>query len=86
MFKSLESFIALRYLRPRRGHLFVSLISFFSVTGIGVCVAALIMIISIMNGFGNDLRERLVSLSSHVTVTPTAGALADWQALALELE
>ncbi len=86
MFASLESFVALRYLRPRKGHFFVSLISFASVFGIGVCVASQIIIISIMNGFGNDLRERLVSLSSHASVMPVEGFLDDWQALADEVE
>lgn len=75
---SAESFIALRYLRPRRGQWFVSLITFASTAGIALCVAALIVIISVMNGFGNELRERLVSLSAHVTVSATDGALTDW--------
>lgn len=81
MARSVESFIALRYLRPRRGQFFVSLITFASVSGIALCVAALIVIISVMNGFGNELRERLVSLSSHVTVTGADGPLDDWHAV-----
>jgi lipoprotein-releasing system permease protein len=80
MRSSLESFIARRYLRPRRGQWFVSLITFASMAGIALCVAALIIIISVMNGFGNELRERLVSLSSHVTVSETDGAIDHWQA------
>ncbi|MFK7885999.1 MAG: lipoprotein-releasing ABC transporter permease subunit [Gammaproteobacteria bacterium] len=77
---SVESMIALRYLRPRRGQFFVSLITFASTAGIALCVAALIIIISVMNGFGNELRERLVSLSAHITINGPEGALQDWPA------
>ena len=82
MVLSAESFIALRYLRPRRGQWFVSLITFASTAGIALCVAALIVIISVMNGFGNELRERLVSLSAHVTIEGADGPLADWTTVA----
>ncbi|MEO1573481.1 MAG: lipoprotein-releasing ABC transporter permease subunit [Pseudomonadota bacterium] len=78
---SAESFIALRYLRPRRGQWFVSLITFASTAGIALCVAALIVIISVMNGFGNELRERLVSLSAHVTIRADDGALKAWSGI-----
>lgn len=86
MSRSVETFIALRYLRPRRGQWFVSLITFASVSGIALCVAALIIIISVMNGFGNELRERLVSLTSHITVTGADGPVSDWRDLAAALE
>ncbi|MEM6640249.1 MAG: lipoprotein-releasing ABC transporter permease subunit [Pseudomonadota bacterium] len=79
---STEAFIALRYLRPRRGQWFVSLITFASTAGIALCVAALIIIMSVMNGFGNELRQRLVSLSAHVTLTARDDALTDWRDLA----
>ncbi|MFK8015122.1 MAG: lipoprotein-releasing ABC transporter permease subunit [Gammaproteobacteria bacterium] len=86
MRSSLEFFIALRYLRPRRGQWFVSLITFASTAGIALCVAALIVIISVMNGFGNELRERLVSLSAHVTVTGSDGTIEKWQPLIDNIE
>ncbi|MEM7082744.1 MAG: lipoprotein-releasing ABC transporter permease subunit [Pseudomonadota bacterium] len=68
MKSSLELFVAGRYLRARRSSHFAGFISRAAMVGIAVGVAALIIVISVMNGFGNDLRQRLVSLSAHVTV------------------
>ncbi|MFK8030525.1 MAG: lipoprotein-releasing ABC transporter permease subunit [Gammaproteobacteria bacterium] len=76
MTSPLEFFIAGRYLRARRSSHFAGFISRAAMVGIAVGVAALIIVISVMNGFGNDLRERLVSLSAHVTVTSATGSLA----------
>lgn len=81
MFKPLELFVGLRYLRARRSNRFVSFISLISFAGIALGVAALIVVISVMNGFGNELRGRLVSLSSHITITGADGRLADWPAI-----
>lgn len=79
MHSSVELFIAARYMRSRRGNQFAAFISRASMIGIAVGVAALIIVISVMNGFGNDLRERLVSLSAHVTVGGSAARLNDWR-------
>ncbi|NNF16590.1 MAG: lipoprotein-releasing ABC transporter permease subunit, partial [Gammaproteobacteria bacterium] len=68
-----------RYMRARRSSHFASFISVASMTGIAIGVAALIIVISVMNGFGNDLRERLVSLTAHATITGSDGVLGDWQ-------
>lgn len=73
----LEFFVAGRYLRARRSSHFAGFISRAAMVGIAVGVAALIIVISVMNGFGNDLRERLVSLSAHVTVTSTGDSMSD---------
>ncbi len=77
MFRPLEVFVGLRYLWAERQNRYVSFISGISLVGIAVGVAALIVVISVMNGFGNELRSRLLSLSAHVTVTGADGRLAD---------
>src|ERR1700755_2181703 len=83
MFHPLPLYIGLRYVRRRSHKFFVSFITWASLLGVGVGVAALIVILSVMNGFENELRDRLLSLSAHARVTadphapkPTA---ADWQ-------
>ncbi|MBS0375106.1 MAG: lipoprotein-releasing ABC transporter permease subunit [Proteobacteria bacterium] len=80
MIRPLELFVALRYVRSRATG--VALITWLSVIGIALGVAALIVILSIMNGFEAELRERLLSLSAHATLTPAAGAAFDAEAVA----
>ncbi len=82
MFRPLSCYIGLRYLRPRRRRGLVSFMSFASLTGIALGVAALIIILSVMNGFELELRQRLLSMSEHVSVSSPEGALADWRGLA----
>ena len=80
MFRPLEICIGLRYLRARRASRFVSFISLVSLLGVGVGVAALIVVLSVMNGFEQELRGRLLQLSAHGVVSAPGGSLADWQA------
>jgi len=79
MFRPLEIFVGLRYLRARRLSRFVSFISLMSLLGVAVGVAALIVVISVMNGFENELRERLLAMTSHAAITAPEGRLSDWQ-------
>lgn len=74
----LEVAIGLRYLRARRRTRFVSFITLASSVGIAVGVAALIVILSVMNGFENELRSRLLSMTAHASVTGTDGTLERW--------
>src|SRR6185436_581985 len=78
MFHPLSLFVGLRYVRARSHKFFVSFITWVSLLGVCVGVAALIVILSVMNGLGNELRDRLLSLSSHARVVSTA-ALPDWR-------
>lgn len=78
MFRPLEIYIGLRYLRARRASRFVSFISLASLLGVAVGVAALIVVLSVMNGFEQELRGRLLNLSSHAVVTAPGGRLRDW--------
>ncbi|NBX41447.1 MAG: ABC transporter permease [Gammaproteobacteria bacterium] len=78
MFQPLSIFVGLRYVRSRTRKFFVSFITWVSLIGVCVGVAALIVILSVMNGFETELRERLLSLSAHARVTGTADA-AGWK-------
>ncbi|MDP6671711.1 MAG: lipoprotein-releasing ABC transporter permease subunit [Arenicellales bacterium] len=78
MIKPLELAIGLRYTRARRRNHFISFISMISMMGIVVGVWALITVISIMNGFERELRDRILAVASHVTVSGSNGWLAEW--------
>lgn len=77
-----EIFIGLRYTRARRRNHFISFISAISMAGIVLGVWALITVMSIMNGFHADLRDRILFVVSHVTVSDAGGDLADWRTAA----
>lgn len=85
MFHPLPIYIGLRYVRSRSRGFFVSFISWISMLGICVGVAALITIISVMNGLEGELRTRLLSLASHATVSGDAEAMKNWESLAERL-
>jgi lipoprotein-releasing system permease protein len=73
MFHPLSIFVGLRYVRARSHKFFVSFITWASLIGVGLGVAALIVILSIMNGFEGDLRDSLLSLSAHARVVARDG-------------
>jgi lipoprotein-releasing system permease protein len=77
MIRPLELFIALRYARSREAGYFVSFITWVSLAGVALGVAALLTILSIMNGFEAELRERLLSLAAHATLSRADGAPLD---------
>ncbi len=74
-----EGFLGLRYLRasPRRG--FVSLIAGIAILGLTVGVAVLIVVLSVMNGFEEELRTRILSLTAHATISGLEGRIANWR-------
>jgi lipoprotein-releasing system permease protein len=82
MFYPLPIYIGLRYVRTRRRGFFVSFISWVSMLGVCLGVAALIVILSVMNGFESELRSRLLNVSSHATLSGTAQQFSHWQVLA----
>ena len=77
----LELFIGLRYTRAKRRNHFISFISLISMLGIALGVMALIVVLSVMNGFEKELRERILGMVSHITVTSFDNRLDDWKAL-----
>ena len=74
-----ELFIGLRYTRAKRRNHFISFISLISMLGIALGVAALIVVLSVMNGFQKELRARILGVASHVQITGPDNQLADWQ-------
>lgn len=79
MLNPVEYFVGLRYLRAKRRTKFVSFITFISMAGVALGVAALIVILSVMNGFEGELRDRLLSMTAHGFVTGEDRRLDDWQ-------
>jgi len=86
MFQPKELFIGLRYIRAKRKSHFVSFIAFISIAGVALGVFALIVVLSVMNGFGNELRDRTLSMTSHATISGYDGYLRDWPAVVEKAE
>lgn len=86
MYKPLEVFIGLRYLRAKRRNHFISFISLISMLGIALGMTTLITVISVMNGFEKELRARILGAIAHATIQPMDGALMDWRSVIKEVE
>jgi lipoprotein-releasing system permease protein len=75
-----ELFISRRYLRAKRKQIFVSIITFISIFGIFLGVAALIIVLAVMNGFEEDLRTKILGIRSHIELTTDInGPMKDYQ-------
>jgi len=79
-----ELFVGLRFTRAERRNHFISFISLTSMLGIALGVAALIVVLSVMNGFQKEVRARILGVASHVQITGLDNQLGDWQAVARE--
>ncbi len=77
-----ELLVGLRYTRAKRRNHFISFISATSMAGIALGVAALIVVLSVMNGFQKELRARILGVASHVQISGANNQLKDWQAVA----
>src|SRR5579863_4338445 len=77
MFQPLSVFIGLRYVRSRQHKFFVSLITWVSLAGVSLGVAALIVILSVMNGFEGELRDRLLALGAQARVVNQGAPATD---------
>lgn len=80
MFQPLELFVGWRYTRARRQKHFISFISLASMTGIAIGVLVLITVLSVMNGFEQAMRERILGMLAHITVSEEDVTVSDWQA------
>jgi lipoprotein-releasing system permease protein len=78
MYRPFELFIALRYLRSKNRNKFVSFIALISVLGIALAVAVLIVVLSVMNGFEYEVKNRILAVVSHATITGLDGSTEDW--------
>ena len=76
-----EISIALRYLRSHSKNGFISFISLVSMMGICLAVAVLVVVLSVMNGFENELQQRILSIVSHATISGIDEPLEDWPTL-----
>lgn len=85
MFRPKELFIGLRYTRAKRRNGFVSFIAMTSMLGIALGVAALIVVLSVMNGFGKELRERTLGMTAHATISGYDGFLRNWESVNLKV-
>ncbi|MCL4800639.1 MAG: lipoprotein-releasing ABC transporter permease subunit [Burkholderiales bacterium] len=77
-----ELLVGLRYTRAKRRNHFVSFISAVSMIGIALGVAALIVVLSVMNGFQKEVRARILGVASHVQISGPDNELAGWRAVA----
>ena len=73
LFSPFEQMVAFRYLRARRQEGFISVISWFSLLGIGLGVATLIIVMSVMNGFREELLSRILGINGHIGIVSSIG-------------
>ncbi len=79
VFSAFERLVAMRYLRSRRQEGFISVIAWFSLLGIGLGVATLIIVMAVMNGFRQELLGRILGLNGHITIyAPVGKPLTDF--------
>jgi len=84
---SYEFFISRRYMRAKRKQVFVSIITFISIFGIFLGVAALIIVLAVMNGFEEDLRTKILGIRSHIEVTTNMyGPMKNYPAIRQEID
>jgi lipoprotein-releasing system permease protein len=81
MFKPLSVFIGLRYTRAKRRNHYISFISLTSMIGLALGVCAMIVVLSVMNGFQQEMSSRILGMVSHATIT-AAQPMSDWRAVA----
>ena len=81
MASNFERWIGNRYVRSRSSNSFVSLISAISMLGIAIAVTVLIVVLSVVNGFERELKDRLLAMTAHASIEGVEGELADWQTL-----
>ena len=81
MSRHFEFWIGSRYVRSRSSNGFVSLISAISMLGIAIAVGVLILVLSVVNGFERELKDRLLAMTAHASIEGIDGAIVNWQAL-----
>ncbi|MEO1745322.1 MAG: lipoprotein-releasing ABC transporter permease subunit [Pseudomonadota bacterium] len=85
-FGSYERMVAWRYLRPRRKEAAVSIVTVISLVGVTLGVAALIIVMAVMNGFRGELLDRILGLNGHIFVSPIERPLDDYEEVAARVE
>lgn len=82
MIKPLELLVGLRYTRAKRRNHFISFISLFSILGLALSLIVLITVMSVMNGFQKELRERILGMTAHATIRGDYGRMPNWREVA----
>ena len=85
MFRPLPFFIGLRYTRAKRRNHFISFISMMSMVGLTLGVCVLIIVMSVMNGFDRELKQRILGMVPHATITAAGGGMAEWESVLKEV-
>src|SRR5271154_5644697 len=86
VFNAFERMVAFRYLRARRQEGFVSVIAVFSLLGIALGVATLIIVMSVMNGFRAELLGKILGINGHLAVSSTTNNLTDFDKVAQQVK
>ena len=81
MARRYENWIGARYVRARSSNQFISLISGISMGGIAVAVAVLIIVMSVVNGFERELKDRLLAMSGHANIIDSQRNYRDWESV-----
>lgn len=81
-----ELFVSFRYLKAKRKQTFISLVTGISIAGVAVGVMALIIVLAVMNGFHEDLRNKILGVTSHIIVLPKDDVITDYEKLAKRVE
>ncbi|HMN01467.1 MULTISPECIES: lipoprotein-releasing ABC transporter permease subunit [Geobacter] len=76
-----ELFIGLRYLKAKRKSTFISIITFISTAGVALGVLALIVVLAVMTGFEEDLKEKILGTNAHIVVLKSSGGIEDYHAM-----
>src|ERR1019366_8591258 len=86
MFQPVPVFVGLRYSLAREHSFFVSFITWVSLLGVALGVAILIVVLSVMNGLGTELRDRLLSMSAHASLNAGGAPISDWRRVIEDLK
>jgi lipoprotein-releasing system permease protein len=81
-----ELFIGLRYLKAKRKQTFISIITFFSIIGIMLGVMALIVVLAVMDGFGHEIREKILGANAHIVLSKYASGIRDYREVIKQVE
>ena len=83
---SFEWFVSWRYLKAKRRQGFISIITIISMAGVGVGVAAMVIVLSVMNGYQKDVRDKILGVTAHVVILSHEGKISDYPATVKEVE
>src|SRR5512135_2787000 len=81
-----ELFIGLRYMKSKRKSAFISIITLISMAGVALGVMALIIVLAVMTGFEEDLKEKILGTNAHIVVLKSSGDIADYNGLMQKLK